>query len=140
MNHLAVRPLPLALACLLWTSLSGHADDWPQWRGPLRDGVWREDGVLERFPPAGPPVRWRKPIGAGFSGPAVAGPQGNYGVRFDSSGPAAEHPHRQNQAGNPLPVRLPLACSRCLVLGGPTVPISLTPAEQDFQITGTSQR
>ena len=71
-NHLVVRPLPLALACLLWTSLFGQADDWPQWRGPLRDGVWREDGVLERFPPEGPPVRWRTPIGAGFSGPAVA--------------------------------------------------------------------
>ena len=28
-----------------------RADDWPQWRGPLRDGVWREDGVLEQFPP-----------------------------------------------------------------------------------------
>jgi len=65
--------LPLALACFSWASLPGHADDWPQWRGPLRDGVWREDGVLERFPPEGPPVRWRTPIGAGFSGPAVAG-------------------------------------------------------------------
>ena len=72
MNHLAVRLLPLAVACLLWASLHGQADDWPQWRGPLRDGVWREDGVVERFPPEGPPVRWRMPIGAGFSGPAVA--------------------------------------------------------------------
>jgi outer membrane protein assembly factor BamB len=72
-NRLVVRSLALALACFLWASLSGHADDWPQWRGPLRDGVWREDGVLERFPPEGPPVRWRTPIGAGFSGPAVAG-------------------------------------------------------------------
>ena len=72
-NRLAVRPLPLALVCVLWASLPGHGDDWPQWRGPLRDGVWREDGVLERFPPEGPPVRWRTAIGAGFSGPAIAG-------------------------------------------------------------------
>ena len=73
MNHLALRFIPLMLLWLLVESVPGRADDWPQWRGPLRDGVWREDGVLERFPPEGPPVRWRTPIGAGFSGPAVAG-------------------------------------------------------------------
>jgi outer membrane protein assembly factor BamB len=27
-----------------------HADDWPQWMGPQRDNVWREDGLLEDFP------------------------------------------------------------------------------------------
>ena len=26
-----------------------RADDWPQWRGPKRDGVWRETGIVERF-------------------------------------------------------------------------------------------
>jgi hypothetical protein len=25
------------------------ADDWPQWRGPQRDGVWRETGLVESF-------------------------------------------------------------------------------------------
>ena len=49
-----------ALAVLTMVQRS-RADDWPQWRGLLRDGVWREDGVLERFPPEGPPVRWRTP-------------------------------------------------------------------------------
>jgi len=49
-----------------------QADDWPQWRGPQRDGVWRETGVVERFPAAQIPLRWRAPIGAGFSGPTVA--------------------------------------------------------------------
>lgn len=53
--------------------LAIHADDWPQWRGPLRDGVWREDAVVEKFPPQGLPVRWRTAVGTGFSGPAVAG-------------------------------------------------------------------
>src|SRR5436853_547073 len=48
------------------------ADDWPQWLGPRRDGVWRETGILERFPPEGPKVRWRHPVGGGYSGPAVA--------------------------------------------------------------------
>jgi outer membrane protein assembly factor BamB len=49
------------------------ADDWPQWLGPQRDGGWREEGILVRFPPSGPTVRWRVPAGAGYAGPAVAG-------------------------------------------------------------------
>ena len=27
----------------------GLAEDWPQWRGPNRDGVWREMGLVEKF-------------------------------------------------------------------------------------------
>ena len=49
------------------------ADDWPQWLGPQRDSVWRETGVMEKFPTGGPPVRWRMPLGGGYAGPAVAG-------------------------------------------------------------------
>src|SRR6266498_4568085 len=49
-----------------------RADDWPQWLGPERDGVWRETGILEKFPADGVKVRWRVPIGGGYSGPAVA--------------------------------------------------------------------
>ncbi len=48
------------------------ADDWPQWLGEHRDGVWRESGIVEAFPEAGLPVVWRHPIGAGYSGPAVS--------------------------------------------------------------------
>ncbi len=72
MNHPALR-LSLVLLGLLIATGSIRADDWPQWGGPLRDGVWREEGILERFPSEGPTVRWRTPIGPGFSGPAVAG-------------------------------------------------------------------
>ena len=49
------------------------ADDWPQWLGPKRDGVWREAGIVDSFPSKGPPVRWRTAIGAGYTGPAVVG-------------------------------------------------------------------
>ncbi len=52
--------------------LPAHADDWPQWLGPQRDAVWRETGILEKFPEHGPAVNWRVPVGAGYSGPAVA--------------------------------------------------------------------
>ena len=48
------------------------ADDWPQWLGPERDSVWRESGIIEKFPGGGPPVLWRTGIGAGYAGPAVA--------------------------------------------------------------------
>src|SRR5262245_12262356 len=48
------------------------ADDWPQWLGPQRDGVWGETGLVERFPSNGPPVRWRVKLGGGYAGPAVA--------------------------------------------------------------------
>jgi outer membrane protein assembly factor BamB len=48
------------------------ADDWPQWLGPERDGVWRETGIVEKLPAAGPKVLWRVPVGGGYSGPAVA--------------------------------------------------------------------
>jgi outer membrane protein assembly factor BamB len=51
-----------------------RGDDWPQWMGPQRDGVWRETGILTKFPAGGPPVRWRfKELGGGYAGPAVAG-------------------------------------------------------------------
>lgn len=49
-----------------------RGDDWPQWLGPKRDGVWREKGILDKFPPGGPKVLWRTPVGGGYAGPAVA--------------------------------------------------------------------
>jgi outer membrane protein assembly factor BamB len=49
-----------------------QAEDWPQWRGPNRDGVWSETGILESFPPEGLKVRWRVPVGPGWSSPVVA--------------------------------------------------------------------
>ena len=49
-----------------------NADDWPQWMGPERDGVWRETGIVKTFPTGGPHVRWRTKVGGGYAGPAVA--------------------------------------------------------------------
>jgi outer membrane protein assembly factor BamB len=59
-------------AITLFCVATARADDWPQWLGPQRDGIWRETGIVQRFPVGGPPVRWRKPIGSGYTGPAVA--------------------------------------------------------------------
>lgn len=52
---------------------AAHGDDWPQWLGPRRDGMWGEMGVAQTFPASGPVVRWRVPVAGGYAGPAVAG-------------------------------------------------------------------
>lgn len=45
---------------------------WPRFRGPRSDAIV-DDGValLERFPPEGPPVLWRVPLGEGHAAPAI---------------------------------------------------------------------
>src|ERR1039457_7567954 len=48
------------------------ADDWSQWLGPARDSVWRESGIVEKFPTNGPPFLWRTSVGGGYAGPSVA--------------------------------------------------------------------
>lgn len=62
----------ITLAILFLLTHTASAEDWPQWRGPNRDGMWTETGILESFLPKGLPVRWHVPVGAGFSGPVVA--------------------------------------------------------------------
>jgi len=61
------------LAVLYLVPVPVIADDWPQWMGPKRDGVWREDGILDKFPAGGPNVLWRADCGMGYAGPAVTG-------------------------------------------------------------------
>src|ERR1051325_7218909 len=56
------------------TSLTFAADDWPQWRGPQRNGVSQETGLLKEWPAGGPKLLWQlKDVGYGFSTPAVVG-------------------------------------------------------------------
>ena len=52
-------------------STAVHADDWPQWRGQDRRAVWDETGIVEDLPKE-LLVKWRVPVGTGFSGPSVA--------------------------------------------------------------------
>lgn len=68
----AARALGLGMVLSLSCS-AVSADDWPQWMGPQRDNVWREDGLLEKFPAGGPKVLWSTPVAGGYSGPAVSG-------------------------------------------------------------------
>jgi outer membrane protein assembly factor BamB len=50
-----------------------QAEDWPQWRGPGRDGVWRASGIVDTFSSGALTPKWETPIGAGYSGPTVVG-------------------------------------------------------------------
>src|SRR5262245_41847987 len=65
-------PGSIAAIIALCSLGESHAEDWPQWRGPRRDGVWRETGILQSFPPQGLKILWRVPVGVGFSSPCVA--------------------------------------------------------------------
>ena len=66
------KSMQRVIICLLSTFVcTVHADDWPQWLGPQRDGVWRETGIVEKLPTNGLKFRWRTLIGGGYSGPAV---------------------------------------------------------------------
>ena len=65
-------------AALVWIALvtigagDTRAEDWPEFRGQGRLGVWNETGLLDKFPASGLKVLWRTPIRAGYAGPAVA--------------------------------------------------------------------
>jgi len=57
--------------CLLWGART-LGDDWPQWRGPQRDGVWRETGMVNAFGAQETESLWRTSVGNGYSGPTVS--------------------------------------------------------------------
>ena len=63
MRHILLLSLPIAL----W------AADWPQWRGPKRDGISAETGLLKAWPASGPPLVWKaEGLGEGYSSMSVS--------------------------------------------------------------------
>jgi outer membrane protein assembly factor BamB len=71
-----IRPFGMAVAIfLLGASIAIDAlEDWPQWRGPRRDGVSTERGLLKAWPQSGPPRAWTATgAGEGYSSFAAAG-------------------------------------------------------------------
>jgi outer membrane protein assembly factor BamB len=71
MLWLLSRLAPITCVVALLAAAAGAAD-WPQWRGPARDGVWRETNQITRFPAPQIAIKWRAPVAAGYSGPTVA--------------------------------------------------------------------
>src|ERR1043166_5774102 len=75
------KPVLLRLTSIIFSVLglllaSAHVfgADWPQWRGPNRDGISAETGLLKAWPKEGPKLAWEvKDIGSGYSTPAVVG-------------------------------------------------------------------
>lgn len=72
--------IALAVACITAVPQTGSSQvpfqpgDWPQWRGPHRDGVAVEAGLLGEWPAGGPTVAWQVDnVGLGFSSLAVHG-------------------------------------------------------------------
>ena len=57
----------------VFLSLSSAAQEWPDWRGSNRDGIWKETGIIKKFKSADIPLKWSVPCGAGYSGPTVSG-------------------------------------------------------------------
>ena len=71
------RAVPLAVAGLIVSVIALNAQssvDWPQWRGPDRNGISKETGLLSQWPRSGPPVAWSAAmLGAGYGSIAVQG-------------------------------------------------------------------
>jgi len=73
-SNRSCRWLALAIAgcCCLFTTIASAAD-WPQWRGPNRDGKSADTGLLKEWPKDGPSLAWKiKGLGGGYSGPSIA--------------------------------------------------------------------
>jgi len=67
-----MRRLPLVLTLIL--AFSAMAADWPQWRGPNRDGISSETGLLSSWPSGGPKVLWKTTgLGIGYSSFSIVG-------------------------------------------------------------------
>jgi len=71
MYKLTHATLVIAIA-FTWIAPLAWSDDWPQWRGPTRDGIWNESGLLDSFSDGSPNRIWRTEISNGYSGPTVA--------------------------------------------------------------------
>jgi outer membrane protein assembly factor BamB len=69
------RFVPGVLCCATLLAMSvASASDWPQWRGPDRNGISDEKGFRKAWPKGGPDLLWKvSDIGRGYSTPAVVG-------------------------------------------------------------------
>src|SRR6476661_1593408 len=73
--QVATRSMFVIVASVLaLTSVCAFGDDWPQWRGPNRDGISKETGLLKEWPNDGPKLLWQvNDLGGGYGAPSVAG-------------------------------------------------------------------
>jgi outer membrane protein assembly factor BamB len=63
----------VGLVCLVHQAAAQAGANWPQWRGPNRDGISKETGLLKQWPAEGPPLVWKASgAGRGYSSFSVA--------------------------------------------------------------------
>jgi len=103
-----------SLALLTIAALDGltQAANWAQWRGPERDGISAEKGLLKKWPSEGPKLVWQADdLGEGYSTPAIVGDRiyllGNEGLEdeyvlcLDAAGGEQIWRTRIGNVGNP---------------------------------------
>jgi len=62
----------LFLLLFLFPSFNSNSQDWPDWRGVNRDGIWTETGIVEKFDSKNLTPKWSVSVGSGYSGPTVS--------------------------------------------------------------------
>jgi len=72
MGNFRAMVIGLVVGFLIQGDRATVGEDWPQWMGPRRDSHWNETGLIEKFAPQGPKIKWRAPIALGYAGPAVS--------------------------------------------------------------------
>ena len=75
MNILNTKTMMIAAVVVFSLSeVAAQSADWPQWRGPNRDGISKDTGLLKEWPENGPPLIWKiTGAGNGYSSLAIAG-------------------------------------------------------------------
>jgi len=72
-SYTMIRRSVVLVICFSF-ALGAGAADWPQWRGPQRNGISSETGLLKEWPAEGPRLLWQiKDLGDGYSTPAIVG-------------------------------------------------------------------
>ncbi|MGH7200761.1 MAG: hypothetical protein ACREJB_09165, partial [Planctomycetaceae bacterium] len=76
MRRTQIASFPFALLTMPLALSAGDAEspgDWPTWRGPNRDAISTETGLLSKWPEGGPPLAWQvEGLGGGHSSVAIA--------------------------------------------------------------------
>jgi len=74
MGRINRRKCLAVVAGLLFPAAAAWTGDWPEWRGPNRDGISRETGLLKQWPKEGPKLLWRvDDLGSGYATPSISG-------------------------------------------------------------------
>ena len=74
MRSMRILMLAVVASCALAQQAVGQdVANWPQWRGPNRDGISKETGLLKQWPAEGPPLVWKATgAGGGYSSFSIA--------------------------------------------------------------------